>query len=105
MRRLMWQRVGILRTRPSIERALSEFDQISRARLAPPSRNFLTVATLVARAALWREESRGAHYRLDFPQRDDVRWRVHSIQRAGAGVSGGETINFAAHEPSVAGAD
>lgn len=100
VRRLMWQRVGILRTRESLRRALDEFDRIARARLTPPSRNFLTVATLVVRAALWREEARGAHYRLDFPARDDAHWRVHSIQRAGASVVASATINFAAHAPT-----
>ncbi|MCA1631282.1 MAG: FAD-binding protein, partial [Acidobacteria bacterium] len=81
VRRLMWERVGILRSRQSLGRALSEFEQIAGARLRTPSRNFLTVATLVARAALWREESRGAHHRVDFPARDDARWRAHSIQQ------------------------
>ena len=94
VRRLMWERVGILRTRQSLARALSEFEQIARAPLGAPSRNFLTVATLVASAALWREESRGAHYRADFPSRDDERWRVHSIPRAGAGVASSETVEF-----------
>jgi L-aspartate oxidase len=94
VRRLMWERVGILRSRQSLQRALAEFEQIGRARLRAPSRNFLTVATLIARAALWREESRGAHYRVDFPQRDDTRWRVHSIQRADAGINSSETVAF-----------
>jgi L-aspartate oxidase len=94
VRRLMWERVGILRSRQSLRRALSEFDQISRARLRTPSRNFLTVAMLVARAALWREESRGAHYRVDFPERDDARWRVHSIQQHGAEIGASEAIDF-----------
>jgi L-aspartate oxidase len=94
VRRLMWERVGILRSRQSLRRALAEFDQISRARLRPPSRNFLTVATLVARAALWREESRGAHYRVDFPERDDARWRVHSIQQHDAEIDASEKMNF-----------
>jgi L-aspartate oxidase len=94
VRRLMWERVGILRSRQSLRRALAEFEQIAGARLRPPSRNFLTVATLVARAALWREESRGAHYRVDFPERDDARRRKHSIQQQGAGVGADETINF-----------
>jgi L-aspartate oxidase len=78
VKRLMWERVGILRTRESIQRALAEFKQIAQAPLAVRSRNFLNVATLVARCALWREESRGAHYRLDFPHTDE-RWRVHSV--------------------------
>ncbi|HEV7858663.1 MAG TPA: L-aspartate oxidase [Pyrinomonadaceae bacterium] len=81
VRRLMWERVGILRSRDSIGRALFEFEQISRAPLGRASRNFLNVATLIARSALWREESRGAHFRTDYPKRDDERWQVHSIIR------------------------
>jgi L-aspartate oxidase len=99
----MWERVGIIRTRESLERALREFSQIARANLAPTSRNFLTLATLVARAALWREESRGGHYRRDFPERDDERWRVHSLQsEAGqAKVSSSVLIDFSAAAASV----
>ena len=37
--------------------------------------SLLTVARLIARAALRREESRGGHYRSDFPQRDDIHWQ------------------------------
>ncbi|MBA3323666.1 MAG: L-aspartate oxidase [Pyrinomonadaceae bacterium] len=98
VRRLMWERVGILRSRQSLERALREFDQIAGAKLRAPSRNFLTVATLIARAALWREESRGAHHRVDFPKTDDTNWRVHSIQREGAEISGSETVDFESAE-------
>lgn len=87
VRRLMWERVGILRSRESIGRALFEFEQIAKAPLARASRNFLNVATLVARSALWREESRGAHFRTDFPARDDEHWRVHSIVRRDADIS------------------
>jgi L-aspartate oxidase len=87
VKRLMWERVGILRNRESIKRALWEFEQIARAPLSRASRNFLNVATLIARAALWREESRGAHFRTDFPARDDEHWRVHSIVRTGAEIS------------------
>ncbi|MEJ7713813.1 MAG: L-aspartate oxidase [Pyrinomonadaceae bacterium] len=94
VRRLMWERVGIIRTRETLERALREFEQISQARLGPASRNFLTLGTLVAQAALWREESRGGHFRSDFPERDDDHWRIHSIQLAGQDISGAETIDF-----------
>jgi L-aspartate oxidase len=34
---------------------------------------------LIAHAALRRQESRGAHYRQDFPEKDDVDWKVHLI--------------------------
>ncbi|MDQ3817900.1 MAG: L-aspartate oxidase [Acidobacteriota bacterium] len=92
VKRLMWDRVGIIRSRETVSRALWEFEQIARAPLARASRNFLNVATLIARAALWREESRGAHYRTDFPERDDERWRVHSIVRAGAEIYSGKEM-------------
>jgi L-aspartate oxidase len=97
VRRLMWERVGILRTRQSLTRALGEFEQIERARsLRAPSRNFVAVALLIARAALWREESRGAHFRYDFPERDDARWRVHSIARKSSDITASATIEFPA---------
>ena len=41
--------------------------------------NQLTVAALMARAARWREESRGAHYRTDFPEPSDA-FLQHSSQ-------------------------
>ncbi|HEV2880256.1 MAG TPA: L-aspartate oxidase [Pyrinomonadaceae bacterium] len=97
VRRLMWERVGILRSRQSLMRALGELEQIERARsLRAPSRNFVTVALLVARAALWREESRGAHFRYDFPAPDDARWRVHSINSRASGVYASGVIEFSA---------
>ncbi|GIW72246.1 MAG: hypothetical protein KatS3mg102_1788 [Planctomycetota bacterium] len=40
--------------------------------------NMLVLALGVARQAELRTESRGVHYRLDHPERDDARWRVHS---------------------------
>ncbi|MCL6445911.1 MAG: hypothetical protein K6T83_21120 [Alicyclobacillus sp.] len=41
--------------------------------------NLVTVATLVARSALERRESRGAHYRTDYPARNDGEWRRHIV--------------------------
>jgi L-aspartate oxidase len=96
VRRLMWERVGILRSRAALERALREFEQIAAAPLRPAPRNFLTVALLVARSALWREESRGGHFRLDFPQRDDARFRAHSVIQREAGVSSSPAVDFKA---------
>ncbi|MEA2070185.1 MAG: FAD-dependent oxidoreductase [Asgard group archaeon] len=42
-------------------------------------RNMLVIAEGIARAALWRKESRGAHYRNDFPERNDEKYLVHSL--------------------------
>ena len=93
VKRVMWERVGILRDANSLKRALNEFEQISQSNLSVSSRNFVTLAKLVTIAALWREESRGGHFRTDFPEtRED--FRVHSIQKIGAEISESKTINF-----------
>ena len=44
--------------------------------------SLVTVGLLIARAALRREESRGGHFRTDFPQRDDIHWQKHVVGRA-----------------------
>ena len=38
----------------------------------------LELAEVIAQGALRRTESRGGHYRLDYPERDDERWLVHT---------------------------
>ncbi|HET6352555.1 MAG TPA: FAD-binding protein, partial [Coriobacteriia bacterium] len=48
--------------------------------------NLLTVATLIHVGARARQESRGCHSRLDYPQRDDERWREHIVWNRLAGV-------------------
>ena len=47
------------------------------ARIAPALRSLVTVDFLMSRAALRREESRGGHYRTDFPERRDDVWNRH----------------------------
>ncbi len=93
VKRVMWERVGILRDADSLKRALREFEQIEQAKLSASSRNFVTLAKLIAVAALWREESRGGHFRNDFPERDE-KWRVHSVQKLGSEIFSSEKINF-----------
>ena len=93
VKRIMWERVGIIRERTSLERAIREFDQIAAGDLGSASRNFVKLARLVATAALWREESRGAHFRSDFPEtRED--WHVHSIQQLDTPIARAERMNF-----------
>lgn len=101
VKRVMWERIGILRDKDSLKRALREFEQIAQANLGTSSHNFVTLAKLIATAALWREESRGGHFRTDFPERNDEKWRVHSIQKRGAAISASEKINFRSKEKSV----
>ena len=94
VKRLMWDKVGILRDAAGLKRALQEFAAMSQVPLGWRSRNFLTVATLVTRAALWREESRGGHYRTDFPERLEA-WCAHSIQQLGnEAVTTSQDIDF-----------
>ncbi|HEV3140316.1 MAG TPA: FAD-binding protein, partial [Vicinamibacterales bacterium] len=75
IRDLMWKQVGLFRARAGLEDAVERLSTDDPA--DPAHRHLLVVARLIARAALRREESRGGHYRSDFPARDDVRWKVH----------------------------
>ena len=70
IRKTMWERVGLFRDARGLTAALDEFG-------APrdDESSVQTVGRLIARAALRREESRGGHYRLDFPAKDDARWK------------------------------
>ena len=72
---LMWSAVGLIRTRESLDAAAAQLDASSaRSDLA-------LVGALIARAALRRQESRGGHYRADFPSKDDLHWRVHVAEK------------------------
>jgi len=82
----MWLHAGLFRTREGLGDAVAALE---RARVpGPPATaeawrdlNLLTVARLIARAALRREESRGGHFRADFPLRDDIHWQVHLVDQ------------------------
>ena len=93
VKRVMWERVGIVRDAEGLRRALKEFGQIEQSNLGTLSRNFVTVATLITKAALWREESRGGHFRSDFPERKE-NWEIHSIQKLDEEISSSGKINF-----------
>jgi L-aspartate oxidase len=82
---LMWKDVGIIRDGVGLKRAILRLDEIAarvsgpQTRRAHEAQNLHLAGLLVARSALKREESRGAHYRTDFPDHDDARFRKHSI--------------------------
>jgi L-aspartate oxidase len=95
IRDVMWRDVGLFRDATTLNRAVGTFEQPWRTlqgHLAQGGKldveqwrtaNLLTLGRLIARAALRREESRGAHYRDDYPQRDDINWKRRVAEQVG----------------------
>ena len=80
VKRIMWRGAGIVRTAEGLTEAIGKLEEIGARPLNTTSWNFVTLARLVAKAALARAESRGGHFRADFPERDDTNWARHSFQ-------------------------
>ena len=83
IRSRLWEDVGIVRSEAKLRPALEWFEEVGRAAEpatpraeAGPVANAALTASLVARAALARTESRGAHFRSDFPRPRAV-WQHH----------------------------
>lgn len=88
LQKLMVRQVGLRRNLDGLREAAEklkqemaffeqELEQVEEMEYA----NLLTCAWLVTSGALHRQESRGAHYREDYPERDDVVWQKHSLQQ------------------------
>jgi len=88
MRDLMWRHAGLVRTADGLRTALPQLAAwraaaAARVAAAPADRecrrvaSLATVGLLIARAALRREETRGGHFRADFPDRDDIHFQRH----------------------------
>jgi L-aspartate oxidase len=82
---VMWNDVGIIRSEVGLKRSILHLDEIAprvsnpQTRRAHEAQNLHLAGFLVARSALKRLESRGAHYRTDFPDHDDKHFLKHSI--------------------------
>jgi L-aspartate oxidase len=85
LRRLMWGKVGIVRTEDSLAAALEQltrWEQLVNRCFASREelevKNMVQVARCIAEAALWRTNSVGAHFRSDYPTAEGTEWRRHS---------------------------
>jgi len=83
VRNALWDDVGIVRTGDGLDSAVDLFEGLARSiagaradSFPGPVANAALTALLIARAASIRTESRGAHFRSDFPQRR-AKWRLH----------------------------
>jgi L-aspartate oxidase len=70
LRQLMSARVGVVRDGNALAHALRQIVRIERDCVSAAARNFATAALLIAAAAWQRRESRGGHYRSDYPAAD-----------------------------------
>jgi L-aspartate oxidase len=92
IREVMWSKVGILRGGKELAEAIGQLEAVELPKVAKPGRaefelrNARDLALLIARSGLEREESRGSHYRADFPYRDDEKFAKHSAVKKGEEV-------------------
>ncbi|MES1260237.1 MAG: L-aspartate oxidase [Acidobacteriota bacterium] len=88
LRELTWRHCGITRDRAGLATVIEQLKALQWKEITAPSlpeielRNLCEVAALIAQGALWREESRGAHYRLDYPEKRDEFRVASSLVRA-----------------------
>jgi L-aspartate oxidase len=81
----MWEYAGVVRNRAGLEKLQQQIPDWETSagtgidRQSIETSNLLTVGVLITRSALAREESRGAHFRSDFPRHNDTAFLKHSI--------------------------
>jgi L-aspartate oxidase len=87
LRKLMWEDAGLLRDAEGLKQAQARLDRMMRgiprgfSRRAVEARSLYTVASVIVACATVRQESRGAHFRSDFPKRDEP--ARHSVMEKG----------------------
>jgi L-aspartate oxidase len=92
LKSLMWRSAGVRRSAEELAEAAEDVERwcsyvLPRQFNEPGGwelQNMLTVARLMIRGALLREETRGVHVRTDFPATDNAKWKRHlTFQRTG----------------------
>jgi len=95
LQKVMWEKVGIAREEKEMRQALTDIEEIKIASEsiniptqtsynqevlhAIELRHMIVSAKLVTEAAVIRQETRGAHLRLDFPEKDDINWKKNIV--------------------------
>jgi L-aspartate oxidase len=94
LQKMMLRYAGLVRNEKGLKKGLEELRKqtsIFYGKLVTREQyefaNLLTVGLLIILSALKREESRGAHYREDFPERDEIVWKKHIIQHREFGLT------------------
>jgi L-aspartate oxidase len=92
IRDIMWRHVGILRNGKDLKAALAQLESLevpaaAATREENELKNLHSLAKVITRSAIAREESRGSHYRGDFPYRNDDDFQKHSLIRKGSEVT------------------
>jgi succinate dehydrogenase/fumarate reductase flavoprotein subunit len=90
LQKALWEKAGIIRNRQGITQTIKEVKAIQAEACGQPIGNnpnevkrslelqsAIGVSLLILQSALKREESRGAHFREDFPDQDDEHWKGH----------------------------
>jgi len=107
VREILSTKVGLARCKDSLREALAELGKLRAEVPAAPSnraalelQSMFTIGELIATAALRREESRGAHFRTDFPHRDDKHWLKRIVMKAQGGGIAVEFVDVAHQKPA-----
>jgi len=103
IKNIMWEKVGVIRNGHELEEAIEKLESLkndltkmyvitktyiwNKELVDAIEANFMvTIALLIARAALYRKESRGSHFREDYPKTDNKNWLVNIIFQKDHGI-------------------